>query len=305
MPAVGRGAPKCCQSPTGEKPRGEDRSEALPIFIGPPSVDGVVWSDRRRNHHEDPPHGPCRRGGRSPQVLSGTGTVPPGATTRQRPSPQARARDDGGPTHGQCRSGSGCVKTTPRRMRAPTHDDESDDDAHQGARQRPPRATKAARRTGVDEAAFTSTMDDAEDDDVDDADDDVERGAKLRAAGKADEYGARRVRAATTPHDSDDDPYDSATRSRSQGRPTRPTRQRGTTRGADAWRSPTRARWQCDRDCAMLRRRDGKVTATAAMVGATAPRQHRRNCGERRRNASPTAGRGQPPSWPRARKPPG
>jgi hypothetical protein len=30
------------------------------------------------------------------------------------------------------------------------------------------------------------------------------------AAGKADEYGARRVRAATTPHDSDDDPYDSA-----------------------------------------------------------------------------------------------
>ena len=99
-------------------------------------------------------------------MLSGTGTVPPGATTRQRPSPQARARDDGGPTHGQCRSGSGCVKTTPRRMRAPTHDDESDDDAHQGARQRPPRATKAARRTGVDEAAFTSTMDDAEDDDV-------------------------------------------------------------------------------------------------------------------------------------------
>ncbi len=66
-------------------------------------------------------------------------------------------------------------------------------------------------------------MDDAEDDDVtpprdedpdnganDDADNDVERGAKLRAAGKADEYGARRVCAATTPHDSDDDPYDSA-----------------------------------------------------------------------------------------------
>jgi hypothetical protein len=44
----------------------------------------------------------------------------------------------------------------------------------------------------------------------DDADDNVERGAKLRAAGKADEYSARRVRAATTPHDSVDDSYDSA-----------------------------------------------------------------------------------------------
>jgi hypothetical protein len=44
----------------------------------------------------------------------------------------------------------------------------------------------------------------------DDADNDAERGAKPRAAGKADEYGARRVRAATTPHDSDDDSDDSA-----------------------------------------------------------------------------------------------
>ncbi len=44
----------------------------------------------------------------------------------------------------------------------------------------------------------------------DDADDDAERGAKPRAAGKADEYGARRVHAATTPHDSNDDSYDSA-----------------------------------------------------------------------------------------------
>jgi hypothetical protein len=44
----------------------------------------------------------------------------------------------------------------------------------------------------------------------DDADNDVERGARPRAAGKADEYGARRVRAATTPHDSDDDSYNSA-----------------------------------------------------------------------------------------------
>ena len=44
----------------------------------------------------------------------------------------------------------------------------------------------------------------------DDADDDVERGAEPRAAGNADEYGARRVRSATTPHDSDDNSYDSA-----------------------------------------------------------------------------------------------
>jgi hypothetical protein len=58
MPAVGRGAPKCCRSCFGRrpatKPRGEDRAEALPIFTGPPSIDGVFWSDRRRNHHEDP-----------------------------------------------------------------------------------------------------------------------------------------------------------------------------------------------------------------------------------------------------------
>jgi hypothetical protein len=107
-------------------------------------------------------------------------------------------------------------KTTPRRMTELPHDDESDDDAHQGALRRPPRATKAARRTGVDEVAFTSTMDDPpRDEDYDngannDADDDAERGAKPMAAGKADEYGARRVRAATTPPDSDDDSYHSA-----------------------------------------------------------------------------------------------
>jgi hypothetical protein len=45
--------------------------------------------------------------------------------------------------------------TTP--MMALPRDDESNDDAHQGARRRPPRATKAARRTGVDEAAFALT----------------------------------------------------------------------------------------------------------------------------------------------------
>jgi hypothetical protein len=44
----------------------------------------------------------------------------------------------------------------------------------------------------------------------DDTDNNAERGAKLRAAGKADEYGARRVRAAATPHDSNDDSDDSA-----------------------------------------------------------------------------------------------
>ena len=101
-------------------------------------------------------------------------------------------------------------------------DDESNDDAHQGVRRRPPRSTKAARCTGVDEATFASTMNDAEGDDVaprdkdsdnganDDADDDAEKGAKPRAAGKADEYGARHVRATTTPHDSDNNSDDSA-----------------------------------------------------------------------------------------------
>ncbi len=101
-------------------------------------------------------------------------------------------------------------------------DDEYNDDAHQGARRRPPRATKASRCTGVDEATFASTMHDAEGVDVapqdedsdnganDDADDDAERGAKPRAAGKADEYGARHVHATTTPHDSDDNSNNSA-----------------------------------------------------------------------------------------------
>ncbi len=41
------------------------------------------------------------------------------------------------------------------------------------------------------------------------ADDNAERGAKPRVAGKANEYGTRRVRVATTPHDSDDDSVDS------------------------------------------------------------------------------------------------
>ncbi len=100
-------------------------------------------------------------------------------------------------------------------------DDESNNDAHQGSRRRPPRATKAARCTGVDEAAFASTMNDAKNDDVaphdedsdngtiDDADDDAEKREGREAEG-ADEYGARHVRAATTPHDSDDNSDDSA-----------------------------------------------------------------------------------------------
>jgi hypothetical protein len=69
---------------TGKKNRGEDRAEALPIFTGPPGIDGVVWSDRRRNHQEDPPHGPCRRGGggRSPQVLPELFGAPSGRKTQ-------------------------------------------------------------------------------------------------------------------------------------------------------------------------------------------------------------------------------
>ena len=90
------------------------------------------------------------------------------------------------------------------------------------------RATKAARRTGVDEAAFVLTTNDAKDNDAplphddnpddganNDADDNAERGAKQRgakprAAEKADEYDARRVCAATTPHNSNDDSNNSA-----------------------------------------------------------------------------------------------
>ena len=44
----------------------------------------------------------------------------------------------------------------------------------------------------------------------DDDEDNAERGAKPRAAGKADEYGPRRVRVATIPHDSNDDSDNSA-----------------------------------------------------------------------------------------------
>jgi hypothetical protein len=50
-----------------------------------------------------------------------------------------------------------------------------------------------------------------------DADDDAERGAKPRAAKKADEYSTRRVRTATTPHDSNDDSDDSADKAAKPG----------------------------------------------------------------------------------------
>jgi hypothetical protein len=140
-------------------------------------------------------------------------------------------------------------------------DDKSNDDAHQGVRRGPPRATKAAQCTGVDEAAFASTMNDAKDDDVaprdedsdnganDDADDDAEKGAKRGRPGRlmSTEQGTY-VRqppptTATTPP-----MMTPPTRSKSQGRPTRPMRQRGTARGVYAWQSPATARWQCDRD---------------------------------------------------------
>jgi len=88
MPAVGRGAPKCCRSCLGRRPAkklgertGQKRCQCL---LGPPSIDGVVWSDRRRNHHNDPPHGPCRRGGRSPQVLPELFGAPSGGKTQGR-----------------------------------------------------------------------------------------------------------------------------------------------------------------------------------------------------------------------------
>jgi len=171
---------------------------------------------------------------------------------------------------------------TPRRMMALPRDDESNEDAHQGSRRRPPRATKAARCTGVDEALFASTMNDAKDDDVaprdedsnngaiDDADDGAEKGAKPRATGKADKYGARHVRTATTPHNSDDNSDDSADKVE-KPRATAGLRE-ACTRGS---RPQQR---HGDVTATVLRRRDGKVTATAAMVGATALRQRWRNC---------------------------
>jgi hypothetical protein len=171
MPAVGRGAPKCCRSCLGRRPaknpRGEDRAEALPMFTGPPKhrrsclVRPEAESPRRPTARPMP-----TRGAEPPSVVGYGDGAPRGddkatafAARLARVMMAARRTGD-------VEAAAVALKTTPRRMTALPHDDESDDDAHQGARQRPPRATKAARRTGVDEAAFTSTMDDAEDDDV-------------------------------------------------------------------------------------------------------------------------------------------
>jgi len=111
-------------------------------------------------------------------------------------------------------------KTTPRRMTALPRDDESTPIRVRGgglrARRRRPDARELTRRCSHRRWMMPRTMtspprdEDSDNGANDDADDEVERGAKPMAAGKADEYGARRVRAATTPHDSDDDSYDSA-----------------------------------------------------------------------------------------------
>ena len=80
----GSGAPKCCRSCLGrrvaEKLRGDDRAKALAIFY---------WAPKRRRSRLQR----WRPDARSRPLLaanetgggSGTGTVPPGATTRQRP----------------------------------------------------------------------------------------------------------------------------------------------------------------------------------------------------------------------------
>jgi len=92
--------------------------------------------------------------------------------------------------------------------------DESNDDAHQGARRRPPHATKVARRTGVDEAAFALTMDDAKDDDDAPRDEDSDNGAN---------------------DDADDMPMTTPRGAQSRGRPGRLTT---TAQGAYARRPP-------------------------------------------------------------------
>ena len=117
-------------------------------------------------------------------------------------------------------------------------------------------ATKAAQRTGVNKVAFASTTDNAKDNDIaphnnnsndganNDANDNAKRGTKPRVAKKADEYGARRVRTATTPHDSNEDSNNSTNKA---AKP----RQCRTARGVYARQLPTRTRWQRDRDSVM------------------------------------------------------
>ena len=96
MPAVGRGAPKCCRSCLGRRPaknpRGEDRAEALPMFTGPPKhrrsclVRPEAESPRRPTARPMPAGG---GGKRSPQVL-----------------PELFGAPSGGKTQGRCQGGS-------------------------------------------------------------------------------------------------------------------------------------------------------------------------------------------------------
>ena len=108
------------------------------------------------------------------------------------------------------------------------------------------RATKATRRTGVNNASMTddprmmTSPPPPRDKDSDagannDANDDAERGAKPRAAEKADEYGTRRVRTRPPPRTATTTPTTLPTRPRSQGQPTWPTRQHRTAQSAYAW----------------------------------------------------------------------
>jgi len=75
--------PELFGAPTGEKKPGERMGRKRCRFVpGPPSVDGVVWPDGRRNRHEDQPHGPCRRGEAEPPSVAG---VVWGADRRKKP----------------------------------------------------------------------------------------------------------------------------------------------------------------------------------------------------------------------------
>jgi hypothetical protein len=254
--------PELFGAPTGEKTQGRGQGGcAANVYWAPQAstelfgtTGGGITTKTYRTAHAG------KRGAEPPSVVGYGDGVPRGddeatafAARLARVMMAARRTGD-------VEAAAVALKTTPRRMTVLPHDDESDDEAHQGARRRPPRATKVARRTEVDEAAFTSTMDDAEDNDVappttrtpttapTTMPTTTSRGAQSRGrpgtlTSTAQGAYARRpppTTAMTTP-------MTPPTRSRSQGRPTRPTR-RGIARGADAWRSPARARLQRDRD---------------------------------------------------------
>lgn len=141
-----------------KKPRGENGAEALPIFPRPPSVDGVVWPDGRRNRHENQPHGPCRRGEAEPPRVGYGDGAPRGNDKATAFAAMLVRVTMSAQRTGDKEAAAVALTTTPKRRMALPHADESNDDAHQGARRRPPHATKVARRTGVDEAAFALTM---------------------------------------------------------------------------------------------------------------------------------------------------